>query len=116
MTPSIIKLAQVRSGPLATPVSVYTVPAAPPSTVAEVQAIWLANTDNSTHGITLRCGIGTLTIANSLIEDSQIPGFTTYIINGERIAVLMAGESLQASDDGGGSRFTITLYGALIRP
>jgi hypothetical protein len=91
--------------------TIYTVPSYPPSVFARVNAIWVANTDSAVRTVTLRVGTGTLTAANSLIEDAAIPANTSWLLTGSEWGLTIgAGYTIQALSDVA-DKVTITISG-----
>lgn len=91
--------------------TIYTPPTGTGNLTGRVNAIWICNTDSAARTFTLRHGVGSLTVANSLAEAVPINGNTTYVLSGsEWIITLATGSQLQALADAA-SKITVTVYG-----
>ena len=113
--PNAIKpLAQVVLGAVLGPI--YAPPAAPLNGMAVIKSIWICNTDAAGRLVTLRYGpAGTLTAANSLLEQSLLAAHTSWYIDAaDSLLTLVAGTLIMGASDVAG-KIVVTVSGEEIR-
>lgn len=111
MPDTTLPLAQVQLA--AAQGAVYTAPSQPGNLVVYVDTIWVCNTDTVPREVTLRYGSGTLTAANSLLDEAPFPTKTTAMMDGDKLIILTAGQKIEGLSDAA-NVVTVTLFGRLV--
>lgn len=77
--------------------------------------IWICNTDVVERTMTLRIGIGTLTVANSLFDGTQMTRGKVYVCGqqGDFSIILREGWKIQGLSDLA-NKVTVTVFGAKV--
>lgn len=113
MAAAVLPLGQVQLGTGLT--TIVTAPAQPLNVMVSLTCIIIANTDSAARTFTLRVGSGSLTVANSWMENVLIDANKTYIMSENQgfSGVLSAGQLFQGLADVA-SKITVSAYGDIL--